>query len=200
MKFILVPILVFLLLNCGTPPQKSTTVIINSDTTTVVPNTNKEIIIEPAIPEDAVTANYMAGIPAFYGYVNNVNTVDASTLIKFENDYAPSLEIEESYGAEIMSLRFPEFDSDLLLVTSVIKDPNFNKYYLYLLKNNEWVQVVNGWAIHKENKPDTLQPISVDPTNPSRMHRYYSVFDLDKESELGYTWRLLSERISIQNR
>lgn len=200
MKFIFAPMLLFLLSSCGTPTRKSNSVVINSDTSTVIQDPPIDTIIEPVIPEDAVTANYRTGTPAFYGYVNNVNTVKANTTISFENDYAPSLEIEESYGAELASLRFPEFDSDLLLVTSVIKDPNFNKYYLYVLKNKKWLQVVNGWAIHKDNKPDTLQPISVDPKNPDRMHRYYSVFDLDKESELGYTWRLLSERIPIENR
>ena len=59
--------------------------------------------------------------------------------------------------------------------------------------------VVNSFAIHKDNMSDTLVPIRVDPENPNYMLRYYSVFDLDETSDLGYTWRLLSERIPIND-
>ena len=81
MKFIFAPMLVFLLLSCGTPTQKSNTVVIIGDTTTVTKDPPKVIIAEPIVPKDAVTANYRAGIPAFYGYVNTVNAVQAKTTI-----------------------------------------------------------------------------------------------------------------------
>jgi hypothetical protein len=201
MRSFFAPMLMFLLVSCGTPPQKSNTVVIGKDTTTVIEETPpKEVIIEPVIPADAVTANYRKNTKEFYGFIKDVNVPRAVTTISFEDNAAPDLRINDSYGATISFLRFPEFDSDLLLVNSIIKDPNFNKYYLYVLSGDRWLQVVNGWAIHKDNKPDTLQPIAVDETNPSKMFRYYSVFDLDKNSELGYTWRLLNESIPIENR
>ncbi|MCW5518892.1 hypothetical protein J1N09_03515 [Aureitalea sp. L0-47] len=185
------------LINCGTPAPKSENEdIIKKDTVTQKLPPVEEITL-PKIPENAVAANYRSGSPPFYGYVEDVNFVKATTTINFQDNLAPVLVIEESYGAQIDYLRFPEFRSDLLLVTSVIKDPNFNKYYLYEFRGDSWKEIVNGWAIHKDNQPDTLQPISVSVRKPNHMHRYYSVFDLDKESELGYTWRLLEETIPI---
>ena len=201
MKSYIALMLVSLFFSCGTPPQKSNTVVIGkTDTTVVEPDSPKVVVIELTIPDGAATANYRTGVKSFYGYVKNVNVVKAITIIAFEDNSAPSFAIKDSYGAKLSHLRFSEFDRDLLLVTSEIKDPNFNKYYLFILQDNQWKEVVNGWAIHKNNQPDTLKPIQVDSKNPNRMHRYYSVFDLDKESELGYTWRLLEERIPIENK
>ncbi len=186
-----------LLIACGTPtPQKPKEVIIPRDTVSQV-TIPVETEIIPSIPDNAVSANYINGAPPFYGFVDEVNHLKKTTLIRFEEGRAPDLVIEKSYGATIEDLRFPEFDSDLLLVTAVINDPNFNKYYLYRFEDNQWLPVVNGWAIHKDNRPDTLQPITVSSVKPGHMHRYYSVFDLDKDSELGYTWRLLEETIPV---
>ncbi|KAA3622591.1 MAG: hypothetical protein DWP94_07945 [Flavobacterium sp.] len=201
MRSIFFLMLLWLLISCGTSTQKSNTVVIGKDTTTVVVETPpKEVIIEPIIPADAVIANYRKNTRAFYGYVKDVHMPGALTTIAFEDNAAPELLLGNSLGAEISYLRFPQFESDLLLVNTVIKDPNFNKYYLFVLRDNKWKQVVNGWAIHKDNRPDTLQPITIDEDDPDMMFRYYSVFDLDKNSELGYTWRLLNERIPIEYR
>ena len=160
MRSIFVLMLMWLLIGCGTSTQRSNTVVIGKDTTSVVVEPTKEVIIEPTVPADAVTANYRKNSKAFYGYVNDVYMPGALTTIAFEDGVAPQLLLENSLGAEISFLRFPQFESDLLLINTVIKDPNFIKYYLYVLRDNKWKQVVNGWAIHKDNRPDTLQPIT----------------------------------------
>lgn len=186
------------LASCGTPQPKGPVVVIDTkDTTAVEPPPVEVIVQKPLLPKGAVHANYISGEQEFYAYVRKVNTAKRTTIIAFENNVAPEIIVRESFGANLSYLRFQEFDRDLLLVSSVIVDPNFNKYYLYILRKGKWKQLVNGWAIHKDNRPDTLRPISVDPSNPNKMQRYYSVFDLDKSSKLGYTWRLLSENIDI---
>lgn len=203
MKFTTVGLLVLLFFSCGTPQPKTPNVVIGKDTTTteekvIIPKEEK--VVEPKIPNGAVSANYRNGVKAFYGYVEKVDRKNGGTTIAFENNEAPRLFIKDTYGAKLSFNRWAEFDRDLLLVTAKLKDPNFNKYFLYILKNNNWQPVVNGWAIHKSNKPETLKPIVVDPGNPNKLKRYYSVFDLDETSELGYTWRLLEESIPIVNR
>ncbi len=193
-----------LFLSCGTTPQKKTDTIVigkdSSSTNEAKTEPVEEVIVKPKLPKGAVTANYLNGVKAFYGYVKHVNTQKGITTIAFEEGAAPNIVLPEIYGAKLSYKRFPEFDRDLLLVTAKLKDPNFNKYFLYVLRNGSWKRVVNGWAIHKSNKPESLKPIIVDPKNPNKMKRYYSVFDLDETSELGYTWRLLSESIAISNR
>ena len=192
---------VLLLISCGTPQPKDPIVVIGpKDTTTVVSPPVVVVDDTPIIPKGAVHANYISGEEEFYAYVKRVNSAKKTTVIGFQENTAPEIILPESFGAELSFLRFQEFDRDLLLINTVILDPNFNKYYLYVLRDGQWKQVVNGWAIHKENKPDTLSPIVVDPSNQNKMQRFYSVFDLDKDSELGYTWRLLSEAIEIKNR
>jgi hypothetical protein len=197
------PFLLVLVLfaSCGTPPQKQNTFVIGPiDTTSAVVETApKEIIIEPLVPKGAVSANYKSGVKEFYAYVKHVNTSKGVTTIAFEDDSAPEIIVEEAYGANLSFIRFKEFDRDLLLINTTLLDANFRKYFLYMLKNRQWKQVVNGWAIHVDNKPDTLTPIIVDPSNENKMRRYYSVFDLDKKSELGYTWRLLEESVERIN-
>lgn len=189
------------LLCCGSPPHKKNNVVIGpKDTNTTVVLPPKEVIIAPVIPEGAVQANFISGVEEFYGYVKHVDSNKGFTTIAFEKETAPQLTIPKAYGAVLSYLRFDEFDRDLLLLNTRLKDPNFDKYYLYILKNGQWLPVVNGWAIHKDNRPDTLSPIYVDPENPGRMFRYYSVFDLDATSELGYTWRLFNESIPIENK
>lgn len=193
--------LLFVLINCGTPqkkrPSSSETnnekVIISSEPKTEKPEE------KPALPNGAVTAHFTSGTLPYYGYVQKVDKRKGETTIAFENNKAPLLKIPKTYGAKLEVLTFPEFKSDLLLVTAQLKDPIFNKYFLYVLKNGGWQPVVNGFALHKSHVNDTLVPITVDPEKPDHMFRYYSVFDLDEESELGYTWRLFNESIPIQN-
>ncbi|MAP53903.1 MAG: hypothetical protein CL605_03285 [Altibacter sp.] len=158
------------------------------------------VISEPILPSGAVTANFITKQTPFYAYVKGVDTSLGVTEIAFEDAAIPPIRIPETVGASLSSLRFNEFESDLLLVTAKIKDPNFNKYYLYQFQNGRWELVVNRFAIHKSHVSDTLIPITIDPANPGYMLRYYSVFDLDAKSELGYTWRLLSESVPYKQR
>ena len=102
-------------------------------------------------------------------------------------------------GGTVSSVSLEGFDRDLLLVTSKLKDPNFNKYFIFVLRNNAWKPVVNGFAIHKSNLNQISQPLQINPDRPKEILRYYSVFDLDKTSPLGYTWRLLRESVTILN-
>jgi len=200
MKFIVSIHLFLLLFGCGSTPDKPKKDIINTDktseTTTETPIAIKET---PVLPDGAVTANFIEEEIPFYAHVKAVNKAKGETTIDFENEALPAIVIPKTYGATLSTLRFDEFNQDLLLVTTKLKDPQFNKYYLYIFKNKQWQKVVNGFAIHKSHVNDTLIPITIDPDNPRNMFRYYSVFDLDEKSELGYTWRLFSESIPIQN-
>ena len=204
MNLLFASMLALLLISCGAPQPKSISNVVPEDKATpiliVEQEPVEEVVAVPMIPHGAITANYVSGNDAFYGYVENNSPAQGATVIAFENDLAPKIVLNDTYGAELSFLRFPEFDRDLLLINARLKDPNFNKYYLYILKKNKWKLVVNGWAIHKSNDPNALDPIIVDPKKPDHMKRFYSVFDLDKESALGYTWRLLEESIPIENR
>lgn len=179
----------------GTERQKPKEEIIID--TLVVDHSLEPKISEPTIPEGAITANFNAEAIPFYAYVEKTDTLKGMTSIAFQQNQIPSIIIPDTYGANLSYLRFPEFDQDLLLITAKIRDTSFNKYYLYQYQNDTWQLVVNRFAIHKNHVTDTLQPIIVDPGNPKNMLRYYSVFDLDRESKLGYTWRLLKESIPI---
>ena len=201
MRFSIMVFVVAIIFSCGTPQQKTNTVVIGKDTTSVDDSKPiEEIVVKPVAPKGAITANYLNGVPSFYGYVKHVNRTKGVTTIAFEDEQVSPIIIPDTYGAKLAFNRFPEFDRDLLLVTAKLKDPNFNKYFLYIHRAGQWKLVVNSWAIHKSNNPDSLKPIVVDPSNPNRMKHYYSVFDLDATSELGYTWRLLEESIPMVNR
>tara|TARA_R110002072_G_scaffold303113_1_gene494163 strand:+ start:63922 stop:64566 length:645 start_codon:yes stop_codon:yes gene_type:complete len=194
---------VCLIIGCGAPQKKSKTIIgppIEDDTIINIPQEELPVIEEPKIPKGAVVANYRAEATPFYAIVDKVDKRRGTTTIAFERPEVPSIVIPDTYGATLTSLRFDEFDRDLLLVKSKLKDPVFTKYHLYVLRNNRWKLVVNGFSIHKDNNPESLTPIIVDPENPKKMKRYYSVFDLDENSELGYTWRLLQESVPILNK
>lgn len=200
--FFLIP--VFYFVACGSSSEKTNTVVIGD------PNTPTETVSEvsviapeteaPILPTGAVTANFKTDNIPFYGYVKNVNKRKGITIIAFENNKAPTLVLNETYGADVSMLRFDEFDRDLLLVNTKIEDPQFYKYHLYVLKNGQWLSVVKPFAIHESHVNAALKPIIVDPKNPNNMFRYYSVFDIDDESELGYTWRLFNESVAIRNR
>ena len=187
-------LLAILAVGCGSPVEKQKNIISDEN------SEEKEISIEePAIPPGAITANFNGDNVPFYGYVKNIDSEKAITTIAFENDQFSTISIPKSYGAVLDTLKMKGMDRDILLATVKLKDTNFNKYYTYRLRNNEWKPLVNGFAIHKSNRPDTLRTISIDPKDSTKVIRYYSVFDLDKGSETGYTWRLLQETIPIEN-
>lgn len=152
------------------------------------------------LPEGAVLGRYIYNTEPFYALVSEVNTATETTSISFENNRCPPLHISKTYGGSISTLALEGFDSELLLVTAKLKDPNFNKYFLYVFRNNEWKPVVNGFAIHKTNLQEVDELIAINPDNSNEILRNYSVFDIDETSELGYTWRLLQESVLIENR
>lgn len=197
-----------LLYSCGIPSKSSGPIIgdekepvatevsnTSHPTTTIAPSESIKIL-----PEGAILGNYKGDSHSFYALVSRVDTKQEMTSISFENNTCPQLKIPKTYGGTVSKLTLEGFDRELLLVTANLKDPNFNKYFLYVFRNNQWKPVVNGFAVHKSNLPEIEQLIAINPKNPNEILRNYSVFDIDETSELGYTWRLLQESIPIENR
>ena len=185
---------------CGLPAPKNKNVIgpkdIETQNTITIPKTDPV----KSAPKDAVFGNYNGGNNSFYGHIRTVDKRNGIMVIAFEQKSLPLITINNVYGRSLSSLKLQGFDRDLLLVTSKLKDPSFNKYFVYMLRNNQWKQVVNGFAVHQSHFSQLTQPILNDPGNSNNLKRYYSVFDLDATSATGDTWRLLSENIPIENR
>jgi hypothetical protein len=200
MKYLVTLYVFGLLFGCGSNPKEKIPREIIKDSSVSVDIIEEPTILEPILPPGAVEANYIEGEVPFYAHVKYIDKKNGKTVIAFEDTRLPTITIPETYGATLTSLRFDEFDRDLLLVATKLKDPIFNKYFLYIYKDGQWKKVVNGFSIHKSHVDDTLVPIRIDPENPNNVFRYYSVFDLDETSELGYTWRLFSESIPIKNK
>lgn len=190
----------FIIFSCGTPTKKNKNIIgpKSTQTTTIKPKPLKKPpkIIKPSIPDNAVIGNYNGDLIPFYARINKIDTKNGVTHISFQDNRFPKLLVPKTYGGTISPLVLEGFDRDLLLLTAKLKDKNFNKYFLYVLRNNQWKPVMNGFAIHKSNKPETLQIIRVNPEKPNELLRYYSVFNIDETSENGYTWLLLEESVS----
>lgn len=195
MRYILSQVLlVLVLVSCGTPTKQNKSIIGEEPTTTTE-------IIEPeipksSIPKDAVFGNYKGDLKPFYAMVDKVATKNGITYISFQNNKYPKISIQNTYGGTLTSLQLNGFDRDVLLFTAALKDQDFNKYFLFALREEQWKPVINGFAIHKSNRPDTLQILKTNPENPQEILRYYSVFDLDETSKEGYTWRLLQESVA----
>lgn len=151
------------------------------------------------IPEGAVNANFLGAQDSIYAYVKEVDMRSEKTTIAFQNNKLPKISIPESVGAELQILKLKKFNKDLLLVNAKLKDTNFNEYYLYFWNDTAWTQPVNRFAIHKSNMSDTLVPIQTNPNDSTQLLRYYSVFDMDRNSAQKYSWRLLSESLPIEN-
>ena len=201
MRLLLLLGFIFFLKACGTPAPKSKNVIGPNDTetqstTTTIPK------IDPIknAPKGAVFGNYNGSNKPFYGHIRAVDKRNGNMVIAFDQKSLPPITIDNAYGGSLSSLKLQGFDRDLLLVTTKLKDPNFNKYFVYVLRNNLWKEVVSGFAVHQSHFGQVPEPISNDPGNRNNLKRYYSVFDLDATSATGYTWRLLSESVPIENR
>ena len=194
MKHLILFSVLFSIISCGSPAKKQQN-IIETDT----PNSKKLKTEKPLIPKGAISGKFNGDNAAFYSYVKNVDLNKGVTTIAFENDAFPEIFIPKSYGATLDTLKLKGISQDILFATVKLKDTNFNKYFLYRLKNNQWKPVVNGFAIHKSHRPDTLRPIRIDPQDSTKVIRYYSVFDLDSSSESSYMWKLLQETIPIEN-
>ncbi|GEQ85250.1 hypothetical protein ULMS_07580 [Patiriisocius marinistellae] len=204
MKLSVTTILVFtltctILISCGTPTKKNKNIIGPKTTQKTSPKPKPTIepskITKPSIPDNAVIGNYNGDLVPFYARINKIDTNNGVTHISFQDNRFPKLLVPKTYGGTISPLVLEGFDRDLLLLTAKLKDENFNKYFLYVLRNNQWKPVMNGFAIHKSNKPETLQIIRVNPEKPNELLRYYSVFNIDENSETGYAWLLLEESV-----
>jgi hypothetical protein len=199
MKTLLI-LVITLAASCGSPVKK-TGPIINSTPRTKTLSTTKPTIgaaptlVKPPLPTGAIIGNYNGDLKPFYAKINKVDTKKGITTIGFQNKKYPNVVIPETYGGTVSPLILDGFDRDLLLVTAKLDDPNFNKYFLYILRNNNWKPVINGFSIHKSNAPETLQVIRVNPKKPNELIRYYSVFNLDESSDLGYAWALREESV-----
>lgn len=199
----LVSIHLFLIVGCGAPNNNTKFIIgeeePNTTSSTPIIITEPEIV-EPLIPEGAAVGDFRGDSKSFYAEVSRVDTKNEITYISFENNILPTLAIPKSFGGTVSSIAIDGFNSELLLLTAKLKDPNFNKYYLFVHKNNNWLPVMNGFAIHKNNLTNNLEPFIINPNNPNEFLRRYSVFNLDASSALGYSWLLLEESVPIENR
>ena len=200
MKYIISAVLL-LCISCGTP-TKNTKPNTNSttkaeqpkETPKVDPSQDAPKETAPILPDGAVFGNFNGDATPFFAHVTNVNTAREITSIGFQNRRYPNLEVPKTVGGKVSKLKLDN-DRDLLLFTAKIRDPNFNKYFLYVLRNNQWKLVMNGFAIHKSNHHETLDVIRVHPNNSNELLRNYSVFDIDPNSEEGYVWRLQEESV-----
>ena len=164
------------------------------------------VIEEPSIivnegsklPKDALTANFTGNQDSIYAYIKKIDSINEATLIGFENELLPEINISESIGAELQILKLKNFSNDILLVNARLKDTNFNEYYLFVWNDTVWKQPVNRFNIHKSNMTDTLIPIHNNPKDSTQLLRYYSVFDMDRKSEKKFTWKLMQESIPIE--
>lgn len=199
-NYLLLSTLLLLYLGCGTPSEQTNKSVIGPDVPEPKTEESIPVISAPTLPKGALIADFNGdGIP-FYSHVKKVDRNTGVTLIAFENDRYPAIRLPEIYGASIRIINLEGFQKDLLLVNATLKDPNFTKYFLYVLKNGQWKAVTNGFSIHNSHLTDTLTPIRNHPEDPNLLIRHYSVFDLDETSKLGYTWRLLEETVPIENR
>ena len=200
MKFTFLTGFLALALSCGTKTTKSPEIITPVETEPEVIEVPVEIIeVEPVLPDGAVTANFKTNAPPFYAVIDRVDKNKGTTVISFEQESVPNISIPGAYGASLETVRFPEFDRDLLLVRTIYKDPIFRKYYLYVYRSNQWKKVVDGFILHVDNIQEDVIPIKVNPKNPKQMLRKYSVFDLDTEGATKFRWILHKETTPILN-
>jgi hypothetical protein len=191
-----------LALSCGTTNTSSPEVITPIETAPEIVEIPAEVIIEePAIPEGGVLANFVKDAVPFYASVaNDKGQEKGTTTIHFDDNFVPAITIPEAHGAKLSSVRFPGFESDLLLAETIYKDPIFRKYYLYVCKDKQWKPVVDGFILHVDNVQEGFVPLEVDPNNSNQMVRKYSVFDLDTQGATTFRWILNEETTPILNR
>lgn len=196
--FVAIPLL--WTLNCGAPGPERIIIEDKGPTITVKDTSDLPVIIEPVLPKGATHGNYNGDHNPFYAYVSQVDLQNEITYISFENDAYPQIKVPKSYGGTLSSYALQGFDRDLLLLSAKLKDPNFNKYFLYVLRDKQWKSVMNGFAIHLTNMKNIQEPIRINPNTPLELVRNYSVFSLDGSDPLGYTWLLLEESVPIENK
>ncbi|RMA64373.1 hypothetical protein [Ulvibacter antarcticus] len=142
-----------------------------------------------------VRADFNGDRNSFYAHISAVNRANESTTICFENSKCKPLVVSNTIGGRIRSLKFKGSDRDYLLFTANINDDDFSKYFLFVLRNNEWKQVMNSFAIHKSNLSSTIAPIRIDPNDPDQLLHYYSVFDFEDAITAKNPWKLKEESV-----
>ena len=142
-----------------------------------------------------VRADFNGDRNEFFAHICTVNPTDESTTICFEHSKYPPLVVSNAIGGHITSLKLKGSDRDYLLFTANTNDEQFAKYFLFVLRNNEWKPVMNSFCIHKSNLSSALTPIRVDPNRPDKLLRYYSVFDLDEANLHKSPWKLEQESV-----
>ena len=196
MKYFLTAVFLWAMSSCGAPPKPKPPIVEKDPKQETETNT---IITMSNIPEDAVSGNFSLNAAPFYAAVEVIDSENETTTISFEDITIAKITIPEAIGASLSSVRFEQFDQDVLVVNTVYKDPIFRKYYLYILKDNQWKPVVDGFIIHVENMSDDGAPIKTHPTQSNKMIRSYSVFDMDQESDTKYMWILHEETVEVLN-
>ncbi len=202
MKDFLIVAFLWAVISCGAPPKPKSHIIENDpkqDNTKEENETNTSISMTN-IPEDAVRGSFELLTPPFYAAVEVVDNENQTTTIYFENEAISKITIPEAVGASLSSVRFDQFEQDVLVVNTIYTDPIFRKYYLYILKDKKWMPVVDGFILHVENISEDNLPIKIHPTRSNQMIRSYSVFDMDPESDTKYSWILHEETTDILNR
>jgi len=198
MKYFLIVVFLWAMSSCGAPPKPKPP-IVEKDISKEETETNS-IITMSNIPEDAISGNFSLNAAPFYAAVEVVDSEKETTTISFEDETIEKITIPEAIGASLSSVRFDQFDQDVLVVNTTYKDPIFRKYYLYILKDSQWKLVVDGFIIHVENMSGDGVPIKPHPSQSNKMIRSYSVFDMDQESDTKYMWILHEEETEILNR
>jgi hypothetical protein len=196
--FVFIPL--FWTLCCGAPAP-TITIIEDEETAIVEPDTIEvPLINKPILSKGVIYGDYNGDQKPFYAFVSRVDLENGITYISFEDDAFKQIKIPKSYGGTLSCFILEGFNRDLLLLAARLKDPNFNKYFLYVLRDGQWKAVMNGFAIHLSNIKNMQEPIRINLKTPNELMRNYSVFSLDGSDPLGYTWLLLEESVPIKNR
>lgn len=143
-----------------------------------------------------VKADFNGDSIKFYAHISSVDVASECTTIHFENENCTPLVVFNTMGGSLSSLSLPGSDRDFLLFSAAINKNEFTRYFLFVLRNNEWKPVVTSFAIHKSNQIETEALIRIDPNNHTKLLRYYSVFDLDESQESINPWKLREESVS----
>lgn len=156
-------------------------------------DSNLNLEYESVSDAKKVRADFNGDGNSFFAHICTVNQSDMSTTICFENsNYAP-LVIPNTIGGNLTSLSLKGSNRDYLLYTEY--DNELYEYYLFVLRNNTWNQVIDSFCIHESNLSSVIAPIRVDPNHSDQLLHYYSVFDLDAANVDKHPWKLEEESV-----
>ena len=142
-----------------------------------------------------ISGNYKGDSMEITAQIKTVNILEESTTISFNDLVCNEIIVPNTLGGKRSSISLEGSDRDFLLFAANISDTEFVKYYLFVLRNNEWKLVINSFAIHKTNLRSNKQPIRVDPKSPNHLIRSYSVFYFYEYEKQRNPWKLKEEPI-----